>query len=136
MGTATVLKIVRLLNGVCLFSRFIFCFVFNQIPPQSLAELNIPVYRLEQRCGEFLVTLPGACTSSVSCGYNVAESIHYATPTWIPAGIQAFKVSKAVSELVAMATTVAWGVTKVFLYFNAWRRGHPVVAVAANSDTA
>ena len=42
------------------------------------------------------------------------------------------------SELVAMAaaTTVARGVAKGVLYFNAWRRGDPAVAVAANSDTA
>ena len=44
------------------------------------------------------------------------------------------------SELVATAaaTTVAMGVAKGVLYFNAWRRGDPAVAVAiaANSDTA
>ena len=42
------------------------------------------------------------------------------------------------SELVAMAaaTTVARGVAKAVLYFNAWRRGDVAVAVAANSDTA
>ena len=48
--------------------------------------------------------------------------------------------AKAVSELVAMAvdTTVARGVAKGVLYFNAWWRGDTavVVAVAANSDTA
>ena len=44
------------------------------------------------------------------------------------------------SELVATAaaTTVAMGVAKGALYFNAWRRGDPAVAVAvavaANSD--
>ena len=44
------------------------------------------------------------------------------------------------SELVATAaaTTVTRGVAKDILYFNAWRRGDPAVAVAvaANSDTA
>ena len=57
-----------------------------------LTDAGIPVRRIEQQCEEFIVIFPGAAVSSISCGYNVAESIHCASPSWLATGVQSFKV--------------------------------------------
>ena len=59
-----------------------------------MLDAGIPVYRIEQNCEEFVITFPGAGVSSVNCGYNVAECINCASPSWLATGVQSFKVRK------------------------------------------
>ncbi|XP_072051876.1 LOW QUALITY PROTEIN: uncharacterized protein [Amphiura filiformis] len=68
------------------------------IPPQVLLNAGIPVRRIEQNCEEFVVTFPGAAACSISCGYNVAEAIHCASPSWLATGVQSFKLSRLLRQ--------------------------------------
>eukprot|EP00891_Asterochloris_glomerata_P004705 jgi/Astpho2/4705/e_gw1.00067.210.1_t len=56
------------------------------ISPTQLAALGVPVRRLVQYPGEFVINYPGAYHSGFNAGYNCAESTNFATPTWIEIG--------------------------------------------------
>lgn len=38
------------------------------------------------RIGEFIITFPGAYHSGYNQGYNCAEAVNFASPSWIPHG--------------------------------------------------
>ncbi|KAG7253090.1 hypothetical protein CRUP_013418, partial [Coryphaenoides rupestris] len=61
------------------------------ISPEVLCREGIRVHRTVQRSGEFVVCFPGAFVSKVCCGYNVSETVHFATPHWMNLGYQAAK---------------------------------------------
>lgn len=48
--------------------------------------------RIVQKRGQFIVVFPESVTCNISCGYNVAEVLHLATPDWIPVGHRAAEV--------------------------------------------
>ncbi|ESO86517.1 hypothetical protein LOTGIDRAFT_235330 [Lottia gigantea] len=59
------------------------------IKPELLLEKDVPVGKCIQKPQEFVVIFNKSFTATVSCGYNVSESAHYATTDWLPHGIQA-----------------------------------------------
>ncbi|XP_035290165.1 protein Jumonji-like isoform X1 [Anguilla anguilla] len=61
------------------------------ISPEVLHREGIKVHRTVQRCGEFIVCFPGTFVSRVCCGYNVSETVHFASPQWMNLGYQAAK---------------------------------------------
>jgi histone demethylase JARID1 len=66
----------------------------TMLPPRTLAEANVPVCRLTQRAGSFVITWPRAYHAGFSHGLNVAESSNFATPDWLPWGrmaVEAFR---------------------------------------------
>lgn len=60
--------------------------IVTHIPPARLARLGIPVCRLVQRPGEFVVTLPRAYHSGVNLGSNMNEAVNLGAASWIKAG--------------------------------------------------
>ncbi|KAG0304637.1 hypothetical protein BGZ98_005258 [Dissophora globulifera] len=59
------------------------------ISPSKLATDGVPVNRLVQHEGEFVLTFPFAYHSGYNLGFNCAESINFALDDWIPIGRKA-----------------------------------------------
>ncbi|CAH1780364.1 unnamed protein product [Owenia fusiformis] len=64
------------------------------VPPDTLVSKGVSITKCIQRPREFLVVFPESYTSTISCGYSVSESVHYATPDWLPTGAKAAKLLK------------------------------------------
>ena len=56
------------------------------LSPSDLKASGVPVYRVTQRPGEFVVTFPRAYHAGFSHGFNVAEAVNFAAPSWLPFG--------------------------------------------------
>ncbi|KAJ3109330.1 hypothetical protein HDU96_007263 [Phlyctochytrium bullatum] len=54
--------------------------------PASLANRSIPVNRLIQYAGEFVITFPFGYHSGFNLGFNCAESVNFALESWIEVG--------------------------------------------------
>ena len=54
-----------------------------QISPAKLAALEVPIHRLCQNAGEFVVTFPQAFHGGFSYGFNCGEAVNFATPDWV-----------------------------------------------------
>lgn len=74
-----------------LYSNVPFSFLL-QMSPQELLTKGIRVHRAVQRQGEFMVIYPQTLTATVCCGYNISESIRFATLDWIATGYQMSQV--------------------------------------------
>ncbi|KAJ8290742.1 hypothetical protein GJAV_G00016930 [Gymnothorax javanicus] len=61
------------------------------ISPVVLRREGIKVHRTVQRSGQFIVCFPGTFVSRVCCGYNVSETVNFASPQWMNLGYQAAK---------------------------------------------
>ncbi|XP_071958106.1 protein Jumonji-like [Antedon mediterranea] len=68
------------------------------VPISSFLKAGIPVYRLVQEAGQFVVTWPGMAIATVSCGYNVAEVVGFATASWLGRGQSAFSIFQDLKE--------------------------------------
>ncbi|VAH15440.1 unnamed protein product [Triticum turgidum subsp. durum] len=58
----------------------------TQLSPSVLKSEGIPVYRVVQNPGEFVLTLPRAYHSGFNCGFNCAEAVNVAPVDWLPHG--------------------------------------------------
>jgi [histone H3]-trimethyl-L-lysine4 demethylase len=59
----------------------------TQLPPDLMRKkYGIPVCTTLQREGEFVVTFPRAYHAGFNNGFNVAESVNFAAPDWLPQG--------------------------------------------------
>ncbi|GAB4816897.1 hypothetical protein N2152v2_003943 [Parachlorella kessleri] len=56
------------------------------VSPSLLQAHSIPVVRVVQQPGEFVVTYPGAYHCGFNQGFNCAESVNFATKTWVDIG--------------------------------------------------
>lgn len=70
------------------------------IPPHLLAERGVPLTRVVQRPGEFIVVMPKAYSSSISTGYTQSESVYFATRSWLEDVDAVFQVSYFVFWLI------------------------------------
>lgn len=59
------------------------------LSPALLAAHNIPVVRAVHSAREFIVVGPGAYHAGFNHGYNIAESVNFATKAWVPVGARA-----------------------------------------------
>ncbi|CAL1546269.1 unnamed protein product [Lymnaea stagnalis] len=60
------------------------------VNPSHLREHGVKVSRCIHSARQFVVVFPGTYTATVSCGYSVSESVHYAASTrWLPMGMEA-----------------------------------------------
>jgi hypothetical protein len=63
--------------------------ITTMISPRLLKQGNVPVYKLLQNAGEFVVTFPRAFHGGFSLGPNIGEAVNFATPDWITYGADA-----------------------------------------------
>ncbi|CAD7704764.1 unnamed protein product [Ostreobium quekettii] len=61
----------------------------THLSPVELQARGVPVARLEQRPGNFVLTFPNAYHGGLNCGFNVAEAVNFAPPDWLPHGSDA-----------------------------------------------
>ncbi|GBP62112.1 hypothetical protein EVAR_46081_1 [Eumeta japonica] len=54
--------------------------------PNILMAAGVPIYRIDQHAGEFVVTFPRAYHTGFNQGYNFAEAVNFASPDWLPIG--------------------------------------------------
>lgn len=57
--------------------------------PQHLVDAGVPVHRVEQFPGEFVITFPRGYHAGFSHGFNLAEAVNFVLPEWFPMGHQA-----------------------------------------------
>ncbi|KAK3086413.1 hypothetical protein FSP39_018076 [Pinctada imbricata] len=62
------------------------------VPPEVLLQRGVHVSRCVQQPHQFVVVFPKCYTATISCGYTLAESSHYATKEWLPLGVDVAKV--------------------------------------------
>jgi jumonji domain-containing protein 2 len=59
------------------------------IEPDVLLKNNIKMHKVVQRPGEFIVSRASAYHSGFNAGFNIAEAVNFALPTWIPVAREA-----------------------------------------------
>ena len=60
------------------------------INPAYLVENGVHVYRTIQKPGEFIITFPESHHQGVSIGFNIAEAVNMACPSWMEYGMKSF----------------------------------------------
>ncbi|XP_071494549.1 uncharacterized protein [Diadema antillarum] len=78
----------------CLYKQNLHCMV----PPSVLAANGIPVYRLLQQPGEFIIVAQGAARSTLCTGYSMSEGIPFASPSSLQHCFKAFEISRELKQ--------------------------------------
>lgn len=52
--------------------------------PRKLRSRGIQVYRVVHKPGSFVLTAARAYHAGFNCGFNIAEAVNFANPTWFP----------------------------------------------------
>ncbi|KAG8657404.1 hypothetical protein MANES_03G066800v8 [Manihot esculenta] len=64
----------------------------TQLSPSVLKAESVPVYRVVQHSGEFVLTFPRAYHSGFNCGFNCAEAVNVAPVDWLAHGQHAVEL--------------------------------------------
>ncbi|KAF8408758.1 hypothetical protein HHK36_004826 [Tetracentron sinense] len=64
----------------------------TQLSPSVLKSEGVPVYRVVQHSGEFVLTFPRAYHAGFNCGFNCAEAVNVAPIDWLPHGQSAVEL--------------------------------------------
>jgi len=60
--------------------------IVTTMNPNVLQAQDIPVYRVDQYPGEFIITWPRSYHAGFNQGYNLAEAVNFAPPDWLAIG--------------------------------------------------
>lgn len=66
----------------------------TMIPPHLLHAARVPLSRVVQSPGEFIVVCPKAYSSSIATGYTESESVYFAPTQWLTDVSDVFQVSR------------------------------------------
>ncbi|OON14580.1 JmjC domain protein, partial [Opisthorchis viverrini] len=58
----------------------------TMLPPDRLTAHGVPVYKLDQCAGEFVVTFPRAYHAGFNQGFNFAEAVNFCPADWFEMG--------------------------------------------------
>jgi len=61
----------------------------TMISPQTLQQEGVPVRRVVQERGDYVITFPFAYHGGFNAAANVAEAVNFAPPSWLPFGMGA-----------------------------------------------
>ena len=62
--------------------------IVTTMNPNMLQAHGVPVYRMDQHAGEFIITFSRAYHAGFNHGYNLAEAVNFAPPDWLQVGRQ------------------------------------------------
>mmetsp|Transcript_28992 Transcript_28992/g.67176 ORF Transcript_28992/g.67176 Transcript_28992/m.67176 type:complete len:538 (+) Transcript_28992:86-1699(+) len=71
----------------------------TMVSPSAVARAGIPISRLRQRAGDFIVTFPTAYHCGFSHGFTVAEAVNLALPDWLPCGVHSVARYRSMARL-------------------------------------
>ena len=64
------------------------------LAPSDLRASGVPVYKIVQTPGSFVVTFPRAYHAGFSHGFNIAEAVNFAATDWLPFGRNAMQAAR------------------------------------------
>ncbi|KAK4491535.1 hypothetical protein RD792_002287, partial [Penstemon davidsonii] len=67
----------------------------TQLSPSVVKSEGVPLYRVAQNSGEFVLTFPRAYHSGFNCGFNCAEAVNVAPVDWLQHGQSAVELYSA-----------------------------------------
>jgi histone demethylase JARID1 len=65
--------------------------------PKILKKSGVPIYKINQNVGEFVITFPRAYHAGFNQGFNFAEAVNFCPADWMPLGraaIESYKLTK------------------------------------------
>ncbi|GIL43086.1 hypothetical protein Vafri_875 [Volvox africanus] len=72
--------------------------VVTHMSPTELRRRGVPVSRLVQEAGSFVITFPNAYHAGLNCGFNCGEAINFAPADWLSFGSAAARTYRAQSK--------------------------------------
>ena len=63
--------------------------ITTMLSPRNLIAKGVPCYKINQECGEYVVTFPQAYHAGFSHGFNCCEAVNFATADWVAYGLAA-----------------------------------------------
>jgi histone demethylase JARID1 len=99
----------------------------TQISPSLLLANRVPVYKVTQEPGTFIITFPKSFHAGFSYGFNVGEAVNFATVDWIIAGGEAddryrnfaresvFSYQRLIFTLLKNAPDIAGDLTRLYV---------------------
>lgn len=70
--------------------------------PRDVVRRGIPVNRIVHKPGTFVYTAPRAYHGGFNCGFNIAEAVNFALPSWFPQGRAASLCARAVPRQLCL----------------------------------
>lgn len=66
--------------------------------PKEVQRNGVRVFRVVHKPGSFVLTAPRAYHAGFNCGFNIAEAVNFANPTWFPVGREASIFARKVAR--------------------------------------
>ncbi|CAM9547071.1 unnamed protein product [Ectocarpus fasciculatus] len=77
--------------------------ITKMLSPVYLQQAQVPVCRLQQHPGQFVVTFPKAYHGGFSYGFNCGEAVNFAVPDWISYSRESTEAYRSASRMAALS---------------------------------